>query len=66
MGFALTNMVAQDIGIHTAAANQTQSAGIAYGRSQFPAAAPDHPALNDGKFYAQKPGNTVFHINVSG
>jgi hypothetical protein len=65
MGFTLAYVVPQNIRIHTATAYQAQSAGITNGRSQFPAAAPYHPTLNDGKFYAQKPGNTVFHINAS-
>jgi len=48
--FAFADLFAQHLGIHTSCANQTQTTGIADCRSQFPAAAPDHTALYDGKF----------------
>ena len=58
---AFADLFAQDFRVHAAAADETQAAGIGNGRCQFPAAAPDHAALDDGVLYAEKPGDAVVH-----
>ena len=60
--FHLVYVLKQRLRVHRACSEQSQTAGIAHGRSQSPAAAPHHTALNYGIFNAEKFGySVIFH-----
>src|SRR5574343_1483838 len=58
-GFAFADMFAQNIWVHTARANQSQSTGIAHCSRQFPATAPNHTDLYNGILNIEKMGDSV-------
>ena len=58
---AFADVLAQQFGGHRAGADQPQPAGLADGGGQPPAAAPDHPACDDGVADAEKGRDSVFH-----
>ena len=47
-------------------AQQTQSAGVAYGRGQSPSAAPHHAALNDRVFDSEESVDSVHSRRFEG
>lgn len=56
---AFADMFPQCFGMHGACSQQAQSAGVAYGRGQPPAAAPHHAALNDRVFDSEESVDSV-------
>jgi hypothetical protein len=54
-------MMPQVVGMHAAGTNQTQPTGLTHCRGQLPAAAPNHPTLNNGILDSKNLTNPVFH-----
>ena len=59
---AFADVFAQQVGRHRARADQAQSARVAYGRRQPPAAAPDHAARDDRVANAEECGYSVLDV----
>jgi hypothetical protein len=54
-------MFPEYVGVHRARPDEAKPAGIAYGRSKPPAAAPDHSSLNDGVLNSEEGAYAVGH-----
>jgi hypothetical protein len=54
-------MMPQVVGMHRSGPYKAKASGITYSRGQSPAAAPNHPSLNNGILNPKKFTNSVFH-----